>query len=248
MDAASLTLPPVLLIPGNMCDERLWSPVARRLEEEGHAVRHAPRLDQASIAAMAEAVLASVDGPFAAVGFSMGAIVAAEAARRAPERIAALALIAFNASADLPERAAVRPRQQADARAGKLAALVADELKPNYLADANRGDARLLDLVMRMALALGPDAFVAQSEALRLRGDLRPVLAAFAMPVMLACGAEDRLCPPAWHRAWADAVGPHARMVEIAAAGHLLPLEQPHSLADALVGWLREEILCPTPS
>ena len=68
------------------------------------------------------------------------------------------------------------------------------------------------------------------------------------MPVLLACGSEDGLCPPNWHREWAAAIGPRARFVEIAGAGHLLPLEQPHALADALLGWLTEELLCPTAS
>jgi pimeloyl-ACP methyl ester carboxylesterase len=237
-------MPSILLIPGNMCDDRLWQPVAERLAAAGHAVRHAPRLDQSSIEAMADVVLAGIDRPAVAIGFSMGAIVAAELARRTPERVAALGLVAFNASADLPERAAIRPRQQAAVREGRLETVVAKELKPNYLAEANRGDARLLATVMQMARTIGPDAFVAQSEALRLRGDLRPALPGFSMPVMLACGSEDRLCPPDWHRRWATMIGSNAKVVQIPAAGHLVPLEQPHALADALLGWLAEEALC----
>lgn len=236
-----MATPPVLLIPGNMCDERLWQPVAQRLVEAGHTVWHVPRLDQATIGGMAEAVLAKIASPVVAVGFSMGAIVAAEIARRAPERLAALGLIAFNASGDLPERAAVRPRQQAAVRGGQLETLVADELKPNYLAQQNRGDRVLLDTVMDMARELGPETFVAQSEALRLRADLRPALPGFAMPVLLACGSEDRLCPPEWHRRWADLIGANARFAEVPGAGHLLPLEQPDALADLLIGWLTED-------
>jgi pimeloyl-ACP methyl ester carboxylesterase len=241
-------MPPILLIPGNMCDARLWEPLAEQLGAAGHEVHHAPLLDQDTIGRMAEAILEDMNAPAIAVGFSMGAIVAAEMARRAPSRVAALALVAFNASADLPERAAVRPRQQEAVRKGQLRDLVADELKPNYLADANRGDPILLDRVMQMAVALGPDAFVAQSEALRLRHDLRPVLAQFDMPVLLACGSEDRLCPPEWHRRWAAMIGSNARFVEIAGAGHLLPLEQPQILAEALLGWLAEETSCQSAS
>jgi pimeloyl-ACP methyl ester carboxylesterase len=241
-------MPPILLIPGNMCDKRLWLPVAQYLAAAGHRVEHAPLLDQASIADMAEAAFSAMTAPVVAVGFSMGAIVAAEMASREPDRIAALALVAFNASADLPERAAARPRQQDGVRQGRLAEIVGDELKPNYLADANRGDADLLEAVMDMALDLGPEVFVRQSEALRLRRDLRPELSAFRMPVLLACGSEDRLCPPEWHRTWARAIGPNARCTQVDGAGHLLPLEQPQVLADALIGWLAEEALCQTVS
>lgn len=238
----------ILLIPGNMCDERLWGPVAERLTAAGHSVQYAPPLVHGSIADMAETILSALNAPVIAVGFSMGAIVAAEMARSAPERITALGLIAFNASADLPERAAARPRQQQEVRKGGLARIVADELKPNYLAQASRGDAELLDTVMQMALSLGPNVFVAQSEALRLREDLRPALQDFAMPVMLSCGSEDRLCPTEWHRQWTAVIGANARFEEIPQAGHLLPLEQPNALADALIGWLAKEAPCQIPS
>ena len=241
-------LPPVVLLPGNMCDERLWQPVADRLAAAGHRVGAAPRLDHDSIAAMADAVLADVPGPAVVIGFSMGAIVAAEMARRAPRQVPALGLVAFNASADLPERAAVRPRQQRDVRAGRLAAVVADELKPNYLAEANRQDRELLATVMDMAVALGPDVFVRQSEALRLRDDLRPSLPSLAMPVLLACGVDDQLCPPEWHHAWAEMIEGNARVAEINGAGHLVPLEQPGALAETLLAWLAEETTCPTAS
>ncbi len=240
-----MSVPPIVLLPGNMCDQRLWEPVAERLKAAGNdATRHAPPPDQASIEEMAEAVLADHSGPIIAIGFSMGAIIAAQMASTAPDRIAALGLVAFNAAADLPERAAVRPHQQAEAREGRLADLVAHELKPNYLAQANRSDGALLDTVMAMALALGPNVFIAQSEALRGRRDLRADLTGLQMPVMLAAGSEDRLCPPAWHREWARLVGTNARFTEINGAGHILPLEQPEALADTLIGWLDEEQPC----
>lgn len=240
---------PVMLVPGTMCDERLWTPVAALLRAAGHRVSSAPCLGQDRIGAMADAVLAAMDGPAAVIGFSMGAIVAAEMARRGGSAVAALGLVAFNAAADLPERAAVRPRQQEDVRAGRLATVVAEELKPNYLAEANRQDRELLGLVMDMAVELGPEVFVRQSEALRLRDDLRPALRRLRVPVFLACGSDDRLCPPAWHREWAGMIGPNARMIEIAEAGHLLPLEQPAVLGEALLRWLaEEEATCPSAS
>ena len=240
--------PVVLLIPGNMCTVRLWQPVAERLAGSGYTVQYAPGLTQASIGDMADAVLAEISQSVVAVGFSMGAIVAAEMATRDPARIAALGLVAFNASADLPDRAAARPRQQAAVRDGRLEEIVADELKPNYLALANKGDTELLDTVMQMARAIGPSAFIAQSEALRLRNDLRPALPGLALPVMLACGSEDWLCPPEWHRNWASMIGPNATFNEIAGAGHLLPLEQPNALANVLLDWLSQESQCQTVS
>jgi pimeloyl-ACP methyl ester carboxylesterase len=240
----------LLLLPGNMCDARLWAPLGARLDAAGIGWSVGDLATQESIGAMAADMLAPHEGMLLPVGFSMGAIAAVEMARQAPERIAAMALLGFNATADLPERAVIRPRQQADVRAGRLAQVIADELKPHYLAAANRDNEALRTLTMAMAMELGPDVFVRQSEALRTRADLTPVLPTLKMPMLLGCGAEDRLCPPEWHARWRAMIGPRAQVRVFADAGHLLPLEQPDALADVLIGWLAsiEETPWPTAS
>lgn len=234
-----MTVPSVLLLPGNLCDARLWARLGAELDRHDIAWHVGDLSRQCSIAAMAADMLAEADGPVLPIGFSMGAIVALEMARQAPGRLRALGLLSLNASADLPERAAQRPRQQAEVRGGGLETVVANDLKPHYLAAAHRSDPELLQLTMDMALGLGADVFLRQSEALRTRDDLRPVLPTLAVPVFLACGAEDRLCLPEWHRHWAAAIGPAAVLHEVAGAGHLLPVEQPYRLAAALIPWLQ---------
>ena len=154
-------------------------------------------------------------------------------ARQASGRIAGAMLIGLNAGADLPERAARRPEQQADVRRGGLERVLVEELKPNYLAAARRGDRALLDLLRDMGLALGPAVFVRQSEALRTRADLTPALAALDAPVALLCGGEDALCPPAWHERW-RALARDAVLTVVPDCGHMLPLEAPGALIAAI--------------
>lgn len=232
-----------ILIPGNMCDVRLWSGggdrVRRLLEKYGAAVVDADTTQDATMPAMAARALTLADGPLLPIGFSMGANVAIEMARLASERLAGLVLIDFNAGADLPERAALRPGQQARVRDGELGDIVANELKPAYLAAANfvEGNTLLKQLLFEMAVALGPAVFCRQSEALRTRADGREVLAAFDAPVLVMAGLEDALCPPAWHAATAATID-DATLVIVPGAGHMLPLEQPEALAAALGKWL----------
>lgn len=249
-----------LLIPGNMCDARLWNgaggAVRAALEAAtGRAPADADTTLDDTIAAMAARALAATEGPLLPIGFSMGAIVAVEMAVLAPDRIAGLGLIGYNATADLPERAAHRPVQQAEVRAGGLERVLVEELKPNYLAAANRGNTALLSLLRDMGMALGPDVFIRQSEALRLREDRVGALARLACPVLLMAGEEDALCPPAWHRRWAGLM-PQARL-DILPTGHMLPLEAPRALADALAAWMptlthpiteEHPAACPTAS
>ena len=236
-----MTITPVLL-PGTLCGARLWRGGDGAIIDSlratfGEVVHDADLGRDDTIAAMAARTLASVEGRLVPIGFSMGAIVAVEMWVQAPERIAGLVLLGFNATADLPERAEIRPRQQAEVAAGGLARVLVEELKPNYLGSARRDDAALLALLRDMGLALGPDVFVRQSEALRTRSDRRPALPLIDVPVLLGCGAEDALCPPAWHAAWARQI-PQADHFAVAGAGHMLPLEAPDQLAAHLAQWL----------
>ncbi len=226
-----------VLVPGNMCDARLW-PKAVRDALPG-AVDADTRSDD-SIAAMAAHALADTAGTVLPVGFSMGAIVAVEMWVQAPERITGLVLLGYNATADLPERAAHRPVQQAEVRSGGLERVIVEELKPNYVANQNRSNLPLLDLLRDMGLALGPDVFVQQSEALRLRADRVAALGSIDIPVLFGCGTEDALCPPAWHRRW-ESLTSDARFAEFGNAGHMLPLEAPDALAATIASWIDEK-------
>ena len=243
---AKVSATPVL-IPGNMCDRRLWPDRVRSLLS-GAVDADVTQDDR--VAGMAQRILSSIDGPLLPIGFSMGAIVALAMAELAPHRITALGLLDLNASADLAERSIERPRQQAEVRRGALERLVVEELKPNYLAERNRRDPALLTLLRSMALELGPDVFIRQSEALRTRRDLTPVLSALRCPVFLACGEEDLLCPPEWHKRWADMIGPSVSLEIIGGAGHMLPLEQPIELGARMANWLETHglVACPAES
>ncbi len=234
-----------ILLPGNMCDARLWGGggelLRSMLGERSIAWTDADLTRDASIAALATRALGATEGPVLAIGFSMGAIVAVEMATQAPARITGLVLAGYNATADLPERAAIRPLQQAEVRSGGLERVLVEELKPNYLAKCNRNDRSLLTLLRAMGMELGEGVFVRQSEALRLRKDRRPVLRKLGIPVLYMCGLEDGLCPPEWHRQWATMTR-GARLAMVAGAGHMLPLEQPRALAETIGQWLDQHL------
>ena len=240
--------PTVVLLPGNMCDARLWrggDGVILDMLGRHHisGILDADLTQDDSIAAMAARVLADTAGPLLPIGFSMGAIVAAEMAVLAPARIEGLVLAGYNATADLPERAARRPEQQAEVRAGGLERVLVEELKPNYLAMQNRQDTRLLNLLRDMGMTLGVDVFIQQSQALRLREDRRQAIAGLNMPLLYACGAEDTLCPPAWHRQWSK-LSRNAHFEVVEGAGHMLPLEASAVFAAIIDRWLNKQGEC----
>ena len=160
---------PLLLLPGMMCDARLFSHQVTTFSAS-RSVSVAPLTQADNFTDLAKIVLETAPPKFALAGLSMGGIAAMEIIRLAPHRVTHLALMDTNALPDTPERRADRDVQIAKARSGGLYDIMRDEMKPNYLADGpNKAD--ILDLCMQMAHTLGPDVFVNQSKALQGRAD-----------------------------------------------------------------------------
>lgn len=191
-----------------------------------------------SIDAIAADVLARAPARFALIGLSMGGIVALEIWRRARDRITHLGLLDTTPHVDRPDRQALRLEQIAAVDNGGLRELVVDSLKPRYLAPKNRGDKRLLQSIVDMALALGPDVFRRQSLALRERRASVETLTTVDCPALVLCGREDELCPPEIHAAMASAM-PRADLIVLAECGHLSTMEEPDAVNDALRRLLR---------
>lgn len=226
---------PLVLLPGMMCDARLfWHQIGALGRRR--AVQVAPLTDHDSVQALAAEVLAHAPPRFALAGLSMGGIVAMEMLAQAPDRIERLALMDTNPRAELPDVQANRARQIALAAEGRLDEVIRDEMKPNYLAPG-RGQTAILDLCMDMALSLGPEVFARQSHALRDRPDQTATLARFTGPALVLMGEQDRLCPLDRHQQMQGLLR-NSRLVVIPEAGHLPVLEQPEATTDALQAWL----------
>ncbi len=226
---------PLLLIPGMMCDARVWGDIPAMLVPR--PVLHALPTEGETIASMAAAILRDAPARFALAGLSMGGIVAMEMLEQAPGRIARLALLDTNPLAEGPEVRARRVPQIARAVAGDLDGVMRDEMKPNYLADPT--DIATLDLCMEMARALGPDVFRRQSLALRDRADWTATLARYTGPALVLMGEHDRPCPRDRHDLM-HALMPQSRLVIVPGAGHLPPLERPSETMAALRRWLED--------
>ncbi|MEX0969968.1 MAG: alpha/beta fold hydrolase [Paracoccaceae bacterium] len=224
---------PLILIPGMMCDARMWGVVPPGLAP--HHVIHALPVTGETILDMAGAILHDAPARFALAGLSMGGIVAMEMLRQAPDRVERLALLDTNPLAETPKVQARRAPQIARVLSGDLDGVMRDEMKPNYLADP--ADIVTLDLCMDMARALGPDVFYRQSLALKNRADQCDTLARFTGPALVLMGEHDRLCPRNRHDLM-HRLMPQSTFVTVPDAGHLPPLEQPQATITALREWI----------
>ncbi|MDE0111800.1 MAG: alpha/beta hydrolase [Albidovulum sp.] len=226
---------PLVLLPGHMCDARVFLPQIAALSPRV-SVFAASIGRGDTIPEIARLLLRDAPPKFSLAGLSMGGIVAMEILRSAPERVARVAFLDTNCRSESPPIAKIREQRIRRVESGELAEVVRDEMKPSYLAAGERRGA-VLQIVMEMALELGPDVFVRQSRALQARADYSETLALTQVPSIVICGSDDRLCPLSCHCEIADLLS-GAKLAVVDGAGHLPTLEKPERVTELLVEWM----------
>lgn len=227
---------PLLLIPGMMCDARMWGDLSEGLPSR--EILHALPVSGETIEHIAAEILKDAPARFALAGLSMGGIVAMEMLAQAPDRIERLALLDTNPRAEIPTVQVRRAPQIERVLAGGLENVMREDMIPHYfIATAPRPD--LEALCLDMAMTLGPEVFRRQSLALRDREDRQAVLAKFKGPALVLSGEDDRLCPRDRHDLM-HRLMPQSQQVIIADAGHIPTLERPDETTAAIRNWLEE--------
>ena len=228
---------PLILLPGMMCDARLYGPQIEALS--GHySLNLIPITNHSSIQQLAAEVIAQAPDRFGIAGLSMGGIVAMEVFAQVPDRIERIALLDTNPNAETEVKKNDREPQISRVLKGELENVMREDIMPKYLvADPQRNE--ILDLCLDMALNLGKTVFERQSHALKNRPDQSLNLRRIKVPTLILCGQEDQLCPLEQHQMMHDLIK-NSRLEIVQEAGHLPTLEQPAKTTEALLRWLRE--------
>lgn len=230
--------PQLVLLPGILCDEKLWHHQVRDLTDICN-VTVADLTREDNMPDMARAVLRRAPEKFALAGLSMGGYVAQEIMRQEPDRVERLALVDTSARADTPERTKRRKSMMDLAEHGKFKG-VTPMLLPSLLHPDHVEKEGVGDVVLQMAEHIGKDAFLRHQNAIMHRKDGRDDLKKVDCPVLVLCGDRDALTPPEVHEEMVDAIGDNANLVVVEHAGHLAPLEQPDAVTTAMRNWLTE--------
>jgi pimeloyl-ACP methyl ester carboxylesterase len=234
--------PPVVLVHGYPLDGAMWSGVARALSPRfrvlkpdlpGRGETAAPSEGRLTdYADFVQALLETLSAPAGLAGFSMGGYVALELARRRPERLRALALVDTRASADDEAGRAKRDEAIATVRASGVGA-IAEAMRPRLLSPRSLSNRDLVERVDRIMNRQKPETVEGDLTVMRDRPDARERLREIAIPTLVVVGEEDALTPPADSEAMAAAI-PGSRLIRVAGAGHLAPMERPGAVAAAL--------------
>ena len=228
-------MPPLVLVPGLMCDGGLFSGILPMLSRD-RAVVVADIGKDDCISAMADRLLGQVNGTFDLLGFSMGGFVALEVLHKAPERLRRVALLDTHASADTPEVVAWRKNIVQKAREGAMVQIMRDTLVPRYF-DPSQPAPALAQACIETAAAIGADVFCRQFNALALRSDHHQTLRQFHGPALVLRGRYDALCNKRAHLKMVEALS-NGRYVEVDGAAHLSVLERPAEVATQLQEFL----------
>ena len=192
------------------------------------------------IPAMAEAVLRTAPERFSVAGHSMGGRVALEIYRRAPERVARIALfntgyLPLAAGAAGEEETRKRGELVALAQSQGMRAMLRQWLPP--MIDSRRiNDTALVNSIIEMMSRKTPEIFAAQVRALLARPDASAVLEQIRCPALLLTGREDGWSGPAQHAAMAAKIA-GSQLVMVPDSGHMSMMERPAEVTAALRAW-----------
>jgi pimeloyl-ACP methyl ester carboxylesterase len=225
----------LILIPGLAGNTAMWREQLPALARWQPLVTDV-HMREDSIPAMASTLLREHEGPLLLCGTSMGGMIAMEAARQAPQRVAGLALLGTDARPDAPEMIALREAAIALFAQGRLREVI----EPNVAFAFHPDNAAALSAAyLAFVLEAGAEQLIRQNRAVMARPDARPHLARLRCPVLVMCGEADQLTPPERSREIAALV-PRSRLVLVPRCGHLLTLERPDVVNATLLEWLGE--------
>lgn len=226
---------PTVLVPGLNCSARLYAGQIPALWGFG-PVMVANHTRDDTMEAIARRILDDAPPRFALAGLSMGGYVALEIMRRAPDRVAKLALLDTNGRDDSSEAQQKRRANIALAESGHFAQVIED-VWPALVHPDRRADTVLKQIHVAMCNDVGPEAYVRQQKAILTRADSRPLLPSIRCPALVLVGAEDELTPPFLSEEIAAGIS-GARLVKVPECGHLSTLERPEAVTKALVEWM----------
>ena len=164
----------------------------------------------------------------ALAGHSMGGYISLAFAKKYPQRVSGLGLIASQAAADAPEGRERRYKTAADV-AEKGVGVVVEAMTPKLSADV-----RVQGFVRGVIERQSKQALIGALKAMAVREDSMPILSSSDFPLVLIHGDTDQLIPLERAKEIKSA-NPSARLLELKGAGHMPMMEFARQTADGLM-------------
>lgn len=237
---------PLLLVHGFPLDHSMWSGQIEELSDSCRII--APDLrgfgqsdvtdSTVTMAQLADDLAALLDGleinePVVFCGLSMGGYVGWEFFIRHRDRLRSLVLCDTRAMCDTPEVAQGRRDTAAKVLAEGPQILV-DGMVPKLFSEAtivNRPE--LVEQTRQVMMNTAPQGIAAAARGMAERIDATALLPNIDCPTLVVVGEEDAISTVEEMRSFAETI-PDARLVKIAGAGHMSPIENPEVVNNAI--------------
>lgn len=233
------TYPPLVLVHGAGGSHLDWPPQLRRSEHAHTIALDLPGHGRAegdgyeTTRDYADAVVAVLNAlaiPSAIfIGHSMGGAIAQQIAINTPDRVAGLILIATGSKLpvdpSLPERI-INTTQQT------ISWIIDNAWNENAPADLKR-------LGRERMQSMSPAVLQADYRACKTF-DVRDQIDQITVPALVIGSDADRMVPLKFSQTLSERI-PRATLVTVADTGHMIPLEQPQIVTQAITQWLSEQ-------
>jgi pimeloyl-ACP methyl ester carboxylesterase len=240
---------PVVLLHAFPLDSRMWLPQVEALggyqaivpDLRGFGAARGRAVEVAHMDLLADDLARLLDDrkldQVILCGLSMGGYVALAFARRHRDRLGGLVLCDTRAGVDSEEAAANR-LAMADRVLAEGVGFVPEAMVPRLLGRTSREQRPdLVERVKKIILDQDSRGIAGAQRGMAARPDSTPVLAEVTVPTLVIVGSEDELTGPEEGRALATGIR-DARLVQVEGAGHLVNMEQPDPVNDALLDFI----------
>ena len=242
--------PALLLVHGFPLDHTMWNDQIDALGEKYRVIapdlrgfgRSGVTRGTVTMEQFADDVAALLDvleiqEPIVFCGLSMGGYVAWQFWRKYSRRLRGLILCDTRAVADTPETAEGRLEMAQRVLSEGPSPLV-EMMMPKLFAQSTvQSHPDTVDSLRRVMYANDPEGIAAAGRGMAQREDFSGMLKQIECPSLILVGELDALSTPEEMKTIADAI-PGSRFVEIAASGHMSPMEEPWLVNEAILEFL----------
>lgn len=226
----------VHLIPGTACDKRLWTNILPFLK--GFEVSFGGYESADTLLDMINCVAGAASNHCHLVGFSLGGYLAAEAILKGPLKVRSLTLIGTSLRG-LPEEEKALRRASANTVTTPTYKGMSRRRLEQFLHPQHIRDPRITQQVQAMEQDMDRKNLKNQLLATIDRRDLGTLLPTINIPVHLIGSSEDKICDITPMREACSPSNIHFSDIgpPVATTGHMMPLEAPQALADAMTNF-----------
>ena len=224
--------PSVVLIPGMMCNEDIFSHQINVLEKVFNVIV-VEFNEHRDIELGVKNLASNLPNKFHLLGHSMGGIAAMELVKQHSKRVLSLALLNTNPYEEKQELKDKRNKTLKELAALDLISLMKSDYISRYFPDDCRDKNKLIQQCVDMAYILDKKVFYNQSVALRDRKDQTSILENVDCKTLILCGELDQLCPVSYHSDMNKMIK-SSDLIVLEGVGHMPIIECPQILNNHL--------------